>query len=122
MLTIRLQGTGKRNDRTFRIVLAEKSAPVKGKVQEILGHYLPTRTPKVFECDMERVSFWVGRGAQVSSTLARLFKRQGAKGMDRFIQTYTKKKSKNEEEAPAPAATPAAAAPAPEAPKEQPAA
>ncbi|MDD5025780.1 MAG: 30S ribosomal protein S16 [Candidatus Peribacteraceae bacterium] len=110
MLTIRLQGTGKRNNRTFRIVLAEKSAPVKGKVQEILGHYLPTRTPKTFECDMERVSFWIGRGAQVSNTLARLFKRQGAKDMERFITTYTKKKSKGEEEAvPAPAAAPATA-------------
>ena len=43
MLVLRLQRTGRRNNPAFRLVVTEKSAPVKGKVKEYLGHYLPTR-------------------------------------------------------------------------------
>ncbi|PIR48829.1 30S ribosomal protein S16 [Candidatus Peregrinibacteria bacterium CG10_big_fil_rev_8_21_14_0_10_55_24] len=116
MLVIRLQRTGKRNDATYRVVVAEKSAAVKGGYLELLGYYLPTRDPEVFECDTAKVQEWVNKGAQPSNTLARLLKKHGLKDMDAFIVRYAKqrrKKAPAEGEAPAPetaAATPKAPA------------
>ncbi|OIO52988.1 30S ribosomal protein S16 [Candidatus Peregrinibacteria bacterium CG1_02_54_53] len=122
MLIIRLQRTGRENLPTYRIVVAEKARPVKGKFLEILGHYLPARDPAVLEVTKERVEYWMQRGAAVSDTAARLLSKQGIENMEKYIQKYTKQKRKKEEEeapAPAPAATPAAekSAPAPEAAK-----
>jgi len=103
MLVIRLQRTGKRNDATFRIVVAEKHAAVKGKVLEVIGHYLPTREPVVFECKTERVTQWMEKGAKPSNTLARLLTKQGMTGLETYIEAYTKqsKRKVKEEEAPA---------------------
>jgi len=96
MLRIRLQRTGRRNIPTFRIVLAEHSAPVKAAHQEILGHFLPSRDPAVLEFDANRISYWVGKGAKPTDTVARLLKRSGVSGMDSFIQRYTKQRKKKE--------------------------
>ncbi len=41
MLVVRLQRTGRKNLPAYRIVVAEKARPVKGKYLEIVGHYLP---------------------------------------------------------------------------------
>lgn len=95
MLVIRLQRTGRSNVATFRLVVTEHTNPVRGRVKEYLGYYLPTRNPHVFECDAARVSHWVGFGARPSVTAARLLKKAGLNGMDTFIKTYSKKKKKN---------------------------
>ena len=78
---------------------------------EILGHHLPARKPSVFSCNQERVAYWVSKGAQPSNTIARLLKKEGMKGMEKYITTYSKKRSKN-----APPPEVAAPAPAPETP------
>ncbi|NOS66890.1 MAG: 30S ribosomal protein S16 [Candidatus Peribacteraceae bacterium] len=111
MLVIRLQRTGRENLPTYRLVVAEKARPVKGKYLEIVGHYLPNRDPKVFEHKDERILHWVGKGATPSNTVARLLKKAGVNGMEKFIEKYAKQKSKKEVVA-APAA-PAAAVAAP---------
>ncbi len=118
MLVLRLQRTGRENTPTYRIVLSEKARHAKKGTQEILGHYIPAREKTVFEVKKDRVSHWISKGAQPSDTLARLLKRTGLEGMDKFILRYSKKKSKSAEpEATAPVATaPVAEAPAAEAP------
>jgi hypothetical protein len=61
--------------------------------------------------EKERVTDWVKRGAIPSNTLARLLRKNGMTGMEKYIQKYTKQKSKSAvEEAPA---APVIAAPAP---------
>ncbi len=123
MLVIRLQRTGRENTPTYRLVVAEKARPVKGKFLEIIGHYLPARENPVFEHNDERIVHWITKGAIPSDTVARLLKKEGLKDMDKFIERYKKQKSKKEpvEAPPAPAAAPVAEA-APEAPVEAPAA
>jgi small subunit ribosomal protein S16 len=122
---IRLQRTGRENLPTYRLVVAEKARPVKGKFLEIIGHYLPARDPVVFEHNDERIAYWIGRGAIPSDTVARMLKRAGLKNMDKFIQKYTKQRSKKElpPEAAAPVAPTsiAEAAPAAETPAQAPA-
>lgn len=117
MLVIRLQRTGRENLPTYRLVVAEKARPVKGKYLEIVGHYLPARNPPVFEHKDEQINAWIAKGATPSDTVARLLKKAGFKNMDKFIVRYAKQKSKKEQpKAPADAAPAAAPAPAAEAP------
>lgn len=122
MLMIRLQRTGRENLPSYRLVVAEKARPVKGKFLEIVGHYLPARDPVIFEHRDDRIQYWIGRGATPSNTVARLLNKSGLKGMDKFMVKYTKRKSKKEvaaaPEAPAAAATAAPAVEAPAAPAE----
>lgn len=131
MLKIRLQRTGNKNNPTYRIVVADKRNAAKGKFNEIIGHYLPTRNPSEFVCDTERAAYWMSMGAAPSDTLARLLAKSGVKGLEKYIERYAKQKKRNpsEEEiaaaAPAPAAEEAPKEEAPateEAPKEEPAA
>lgn len=120
MLVIRLQRTGRENLPTYRLVVAEKARPVKGKFLEIVGHYLPAQKDPVFDVEADKIQEWVKKGAIPSDTVARLLKKKGLKDMEKFIKRYPKRRSKSappEEAAPAPApSAPAAEAPAPEAP------
>jgi small subunit ribosomal protein S16 len=75
MLIIRLQRTGKKNQADFRIVLAEKTAPVNKKFTEILGSYNPRK--KVFQAKEERVKYWVSQHVQISPTVHNLFVTKG---------------------------------------------
>jgi small subunit ribosomal protein S16 len=70
MLTIRLQRTGKKNQADFRIVLAEKEAPVKKKVVEVLGSYNPRK--KYFEVKEERLKYWISQRVALSETVHNL--------------------------------------------------
>ena len=70
MLTIRLQRTGKRNQASFRIVLAEKAAAVNKKFLEILGSYNPRK--KDFSIKTERLQYWLGQKVAVSPTVHNL--------------------------------------------------
>ena len=121
MLVIRLQRTGRENLPTYRLVVAEKARPVKGKYQEIVGHYLPAQKPSVFQHDADRIKVWLKKGATPSDTVARLLKNSGMDGMEKFIKKYAKQKSKSapppaEATGGKPADVPAAAAPVAEAP------
>jgi len=113
MLVIRLQRTGKRNAPAFRIVVADKDAPIKGRSLELIGHYIPTNDPVVLKYNQERIQYWIGQGAHPSNTVARLLTNAGMNGLEKFILTYTKKsKKKTKEEAPAKTKESAAATPA----------
>ncbi len=120
MLKIRLSRTGKRNQPSFKVVVQEHTAPIKGKFIEELGFYRPAEDPKVFEVNVERIKYWMSVGATPSDTMAVLLKRDGMEGMDKFIAPRNKqaKKKKEAEEKPA---APAAEAPKAEAPAAAPA-
>jgi len=116
MLVIRLQRTGRENDPTYRVVVAEKARPVKGKCMEVVGYYLPARKPAVFEHKDERILHWIGKGAIPSDTVARLLRNAGLKNMETYILRYAKRTSKKEQLA---AAAPAAAEESTKAPPAQ---
>ena len=63
MLKIRLQMTGRRNDRHFRIIVVEHTAgPKSGKYVEKVG-YINPRTKK-YEINLDRVKYWMSVGAK----------------------------------------------------------
>lgn len=100
MLTIRLQRVGKKNQPAFRLVLTEKTNPVKGKFQEILGSYNPRLKTKKLEG--ERIKYWISKGAQVSATAHNLLVNEGLVSGAKVKAWRPKKKEKGEEK-PAPA-------------------
>ncbi|HUD03956.1 MAG TPA: 30S ribosomal protein S16 [Candidatus Paceibacterota bacterium] len=68
MLKIRLQRVGRKNIRTFRIVLTDsKNSAKSGKIHEILGMYDPVNNKK--EIDGDRAKYWMSKGAKVSDTM-----------------------------------------------------
>jgi len=70
MLKIRLQRIGKKNAPSYRVVLAEHTAPPQGKFLEILGFYNPRKKEKSFR--KERIEHWLSKGAQPSPTVFNL--------------------------------------------------
>ena len=76
MLVIRLSRQGTKKKPFYRVVLLEKSAARNGRSLEILGTYNPVPNPAHIELNRERIEHWVGRGAQVSSTVDNLLRRQ----------------------------------------------
>jgi len=70
MLVIRLTRVGKKNQPAFRVVLTEKSNPVRGKFIEILGSYNPRLKTKALKS--ERIKYWLSKGAQASPTVHNL--------------------------------------------------
>lgn len=65
-LKIRFQRHGTKNAPVFRLVVAEKSNPRDGKVVEFLGFYNPKS--KEYSLKLDRVDYWVSKGAQLSSS------------------------------------------------------
>lgn len=123
MLKIRLSRTGRKNYPSYRIVVAEHSAPIKGKFVEILGHYIPSRDPKVFEYKEEKIREWISKGAKPTDTVASLLKNAGVTGMEAYIDQRNKKRKKKkevEEETPAASAPEAKPEPAEEPTKDEP--
>ena len=92
---IRLRRTGNRNLALYRIVVADSRSPRDGRFIENLGHYDPRKegTDKIV-VDLERVSEWVNKGAEVSETVRTLLKAQDFK----FPVKKRKKNKKSESE------------------------
>lgn len=68
MLRIRLQRIGRRNDPTYRVVVVESSvAAKKGVPVELLGIHDVLR--KKTTLNKERITHWLGQGAQPSDTM-----------------------------------------------------
>ncbi len=70
MLRIRLSRVGKKNNPVYKVVVAEKQRPVKGKFVESVGMYNPLR--KEIQLDAERIKYWISVGAQPSRTVHNL--------------------------------------------------
>jgi small subunit ribosomal protein S16 len=79
---IRLRRTGRKKQPMYRIVVTESSAPREGEYLEAIGTYNPTTKPAQLRLDLSRVDEWVGRGAQLSDTVASLVRKARQGGDD----------------------------------------
>jgi len=77
MLTIRLQRIGKKNAPTYRLVIAEKGRDTQGRNLEILGTFNPRAKENALVPNIERIKYWLAKGAQASGTLHNLFLQAG---------------------------------------------
>jgi small subunit ribosomal protein S16 len=76
MLAIRLMRMGAKKSPSYRVVVKEKLSKRDGAYVENVGFYNPTRDPAEIRLDMERVNYWIGRGAQPTDTVRQLIRRQ----------------------------------------------
>ncbi len=76
MLAIRLMRMGAKKSPSYRIVVKEKLSKREGAYLENLGVYNPTRNPAEVRLDLERVRYWMERGAQPTDTVRQLIKSQ----------------------------------------------
>lgn len=104
MLVIRLSRTGRKKQPNYRLVVTEKSAPIKGRFVERLGHYNP-RT-KELVIDKDRAKIRLDAGAQPSDTAEALLEKAGVLKRGKIVQRPTREKKKKAE-----AAAPAEAKP-----------
>jgi len=66
--------TGAKKSPSYRVVVKEKRSKRDGAYLENLGTYNPTRNPAEIKLKMDRVLYWVEKGAQPTDTVGRLIK------------------------------------------------
>lgn len=110
MLKIRLQRTGRTNDPSYRVVVTEHTnGPKSGRAVEKLGSYNPKSKERVL--DVERIKYWISKGAQASGTMHNMLISAGIISGKKRNVLPKKTVPKKEEAAPAAAAPAAEAAP-----------
>jgi len=65
---------GKRNQRTFRIIVAEAQSKRDGKYVDELGYWNPHT--EEFKVDKKKLKKWISTGAQLTEGAKKLFKNQ----------------------------------------------
>ena len=132
MLTIRLARAGAKKRPFYHVSVADSRMPRDGRFVERVGYYNPIASGQEvhLELDVERIDYWISKGAQPSDRVLNLLKqnketpeqtekRLAAKDLQRK-KKLAKRLADKEPEAPAEeAAVEEAAAPAEEAPAEE---
>ena len=77
MVKIRLKRIGANKAPFYRIVVADSRYPRDGRFIEEIGYYDPTKEPVIVKVDEEKAKSWIGKGAQPTDTVRRLFKAKG---------------------------------------------
>jgi len=73
LLTIRLARAGAKKRLSYRVVVVDRERARNGRFVEIVGSYNPRRHPPELVLNNERISYWLGRGAQPSETVRSFF-------------------------------------------------
>ena len=95
MLRMRLQRRGKRNYATYRVVVAEQRAPVKGRFVADLGFYNPHTDE--FAVEKDAAQEWIKKGVQPSATVHNLLVTNGLIKAEK-VTSWRPKAKKTEEE------------------------
>ena len=74
MVKIRLTMTGKKNQRTYRVVAIEEGKRRDGRAIEILGFNNPLIKPAQLVLKRDRIAYWQSVGAQLTPTVEKLMK------------------------------------------------
>lgn len=77
MLKIRLRRMGAKKQPSYRVVVAEATAPRDGAFVEILGHYNPLTDPATVQINAEKARAWIRNGAQPTERVAKLLAKSG---------------------------------------------
>lgn len=72
---IRMKRIGAKNSPVFRIVVADGRSPRDGKFIEEIGTYNPRQKGDNVKMNLDRINYWVSKGAQPSDTVASFIKK-----------------------------------------------
>jgi small subunit ribosomal protein S16 len=68
---------GGKKQPSYRIVVIDQRSERDGRFIEIIGNTNPRTVPETVVVDQARAIYWLGKGAQPSEAVARLFKALG---------------------------------------------
>jgi small subunit ribosomal protein S16 len=69
---IRLARVGARKQPYYRIVVIEKDRARNGRSIEVVGTYNPRTSPATVDLKHDRIAYWRGNGAQLSTIVEKL--------------------------------------------------
>jgi len=75
MVKIRLVRMGNNKKPFFRIVVAEVKRKINGQFLEIVGWYDPKKKNDNFELKLDRVEYWISKGAEASDSVKSLVRK-----------------------------------------------
>jgi len=92
MLAIKFKRIGKKDQASYRVVIAEKRSKLNGKFVEDIGWFNPhTHASQIVG---ERVRYWIARGAQPTDSVYNLFiKTKILEGVSRPVHKKKKQES-----------------------------
>jgi small subunit ribosomal protein S16 len=74
-VSIRLRREGTKNRPYYKVVVADRRSPRDGKFIEIIGAYDPKKPGHNSTLNIDRVEYWISKGAQPSDTVRSLIKK-----------------------------------------------
>lgn len=69
MLSIRLSRVGKRKQPFYRLIVTDRARDPWGKSLEILGNFNARTQPATLNFKVERIKYWLSKGAQATDTV-----------------------------------------------------
>jgi len=76
-LSIRFRRGGRRNRAFFRLVVADSRFPRDGRFIERLGYYDPIPDPEVVEVKVDKLLYWLRKGAKPTKSVKSILSRKG---------------------------------------------
>jgi small subunit ribosomal protein S16 len=73
---IRLKRMGTTQKPHYKIVVCDKRIARDSRFIESIGYYNPAKNPSLLEVNKDRAIYWLQKGAQVSGTVANIFKKK----------------------------------------------
>jgi small subunit ribosomal protein S16 len=73
-VSIRLRREGTKNRPYYKVVVADRRSPRDGKFIETIGTYDPKKPDHNSTLNIDRVEYWMSKGAQPSETVRSLIK------------------------------------------------
>ena len=114
-VAIRLRREGALNRPYFKVVVADKRSPRDGKFIEVVGTYDPKKRGLNSTLKLDRVEYWLGKGARPSDTVRSLIKKNKNPEAAAKKAAATEAKKAAKPKAPAKSEAAPVAEPAPEA-------
>ncbi|MBO0694538.1 MAG: 30S ribosomal protein S16 [Verrucomicrobia bacterium] len=74
-VSIRLRREGAKNSPYYKVVVADRRSPRDGKFIETIGTYDPKKPDNNSTLNIDRVEYWISKGAQPSDTVRSLIKK-----------------------------------------------
>ena len=77
MVKIRLTRLGAHKRPFYRVVIADSRARRNGPFIEVIGTYDPLKEPSEVKLNVDKVKYWLQRGAQPTVIVKKLIQRAG---------------------------------------------
>jgi small subunit ribosomal protein S16 len=72
---VRLSRAGAKHKPFYRIVVADERCPRDGSFLELVGTYNPRTDPEEVTLKMDRIDYWLSKGAKTTQTVSELIRR-----------------------------------------------